>query len=119
MKKIYNCYFEMVVDIIGGKWKPIILYCIFKNGVLRHSELKRVISNINERMLSRQLKELEEDGLIEKCIYPVVPLKVEYKLSELGEKVIPILEKILEWGELYIENKKDIDFSMDIKKERG
>ena len=63
-EKQYNCYFELTLDIIGGKWKPIILYYINTNKVARHSDLKRFIPSINERMLTRQLRELEEDELI-------------------------------------------------------
>ena len=80
-EKQYNCYFELTLDIIGGKWKPIILYYINTNKVARHSDLKRFIPSINERMLTRQLRELEEDELINRKVYPVVPPKVEYSLT--------------------------------------
>ena len=80
-EKQYNCYFELTLDIIGGKWKPIILYYINTNKVARHSDLKRFIPCINERMLTRQLRELEEDELINRKVYPVVPPKVEYSLT--------------------------------------
>ena len=88
--KKYNCFFEFTLDIVGGKWKPIILYYININSVARHSELKRFIPSINERMLTRQLRELEEDNLIERKVYPVVPPKVEYKLTEYGLSLIHI-----------------------------
>ena len=100
-EKQYNCYFELTLDIIGGKWKPIILYYISINRVARHSELKRYIPSINERMLTRQLRELEEDNLISRKVYPVVPPKVEYTLTEQGEKLIPILESLVKWGTDY------------------
>ena len=100
--KQYNCYFELTLDIVGGKWKPIILYYISINKVARHSELKRFIPSINERMLTRQLRELEEDKLINRKVYPVVPPKVEYTLTEHGETLIPILESLVKWGTSYV-----------------
>lgn len=103
-EKQYNCYFELTLDIIGGKWKPIILYYINTNKVARHSDLKRFIPSINERMLTRQLRELEEDELINRKVYPVVPPKVEYSLTEKGQELIPILESLVKWGAKYAES---------------
>lgn len=100
-EKDYNCYFELTLDIVGGKWKPIILYYLGELGVLRYSELKRNIPSINERMLTRQLKELEADKIIIRKSYNQVPPKVEYSLSTYGEKVVPILRDLKKWGRDY------------------
>lgn len=113
-KKQYNCYFEMTLDIMGGKWKPIILYYINHNGVARHSDLKRFIPSINERMLTRQLRELENDMLITRKVYPVVPPKVEYSLTESGKSLIPILTSLIEWGKNYAHSMDYKNFKMDI-----
>lgn len=113
-KKQYNCYFEMTFDIMGGKWKPIILYYINHNGVARHSDLKRFIPSINERMLTRQLRELENDMLITRKVYPVVPPKVEYSLTESGKSLIPILTSLIEWGKNYAHSMDYKNFKMDI-----
>lgn len=113
-KKQYNCYFEMTLDIMGGKWKPIILYYINHNGVARHSDLKRFIPSINERMLTRQLRELENDMLIIRKVYPVVPPKVEYSLTESGKSLIPILTSLIEWGKNYAHSMDYKNFKMDI-----
>lgn len=113
-KKQYNCYFEMTLDIMGGKWKPIILYYINHNGVARHSDLKRFIPSINERMLTRQLRELENDMLITRKVYPVVPPKVEYFLTESGKSLIPILTSLIEWGKNYAHSMDYKNFKMDI-----
>lgn len=113
-KKQYNCYFEMTLDIMGGKWKPIILYYINHNGVARHSDLKRFISSINERMLTRQLRELENDMLITRKVYPVVPPKVKYSLTESGKSLIPILTSLIEWGKNYVHSMDYKNFKMDI-----
>lgn len=113
-KKQYNCYFEMTLDIMGGKWKPIILYYINHNGVARHSDLKRFIPSINERMLTRQLRELENDMLITRKVYPVIPPKVEYSLTESGKSLIPILTSLIEWGKNYAHSMDYKNFKMDI-----
>lgn len=115
-EKIYNCYFELALDVMGGKWKPIILYYINVNKIARHSDLKRFIPSINERMLTRQLRELEEDGLINRKVYPIVPPKVEYSLSKKGEELIPILESLVEWGAKYAELIGFNKFNMNINK---
>ncbi|MGL5088508.1 MAG: winged helix-turn-helix transcriptional regulator [Cetobacterium sp.] len=104
----------MTLDVMGGKWKPIILYYINLNEVARHSELKRFIPNINERMLTRQLRELEADFLIERKIYLVVPPKVEYRLTEHGKNLIPILKNLIQWGESYSKSIKFNNFTVDI-----
>lgn len=117
--KKYNCYFEMTLDIMGGKWKPIILYYINLNEVARHSELKRFIPNINERMLTRQLRELEEDSLIKRKVYPVVPPKVEYTLTEHGKSLVPILKDLIEWGENYAKSINFNNFNIDISNKKG
>jgi len=113
--KKYNCYFEMTLDIMGGKWKPIILYYINLNVIARHSELKRFIPSINERMLTRQLRELEEDYLIKRKVYPVVPPKVEYNLTEHGQKLIPILKELINWSKGYAEAINCTNFNIDIE----
>ena len=117
-KKQYNCYFEMTLDIMGGKWKPIILYYINHNGVARHSDLKRFIPSINERMLTRQLRELENDMLITRKVYPVVPPKVEYSLTESGKSLIPILTSLIEWGKNYTHSMDYKNFKMDILEDK-
>jgi len=96
--KKYHCHFELTLDIIGGKWKPLILFYIGKNNVLRYGEIKKHIPNINERMLTRQLRELEKADLINRKVYPVVPPKVEYSLTKEGKSLLPILDELQAWG---------------------
>jgi len=100
-KPIYNCHFELTLDVIGGKWKPIILYYIGHNKVLRYGSLKKCIPSINERMLTKQLRELESDGLIEREVYKEVPPKVEYRLSRVGQSIMPLLYELQQWGAVY------------------
>jgi len=97
----YRCFFELTLLVIGGKWKPIILYKLAREEVLRFGELKRQSQGVTERMLSRQLRELENDGLIHREVYKQVPPKVEYSLTELGRSLIPILLNMREWGVEY------------------
>lgn len=84
LREHYNIGVEATIDVLGGKWKPVILCHLKDNGTLRTSELKRAIPNITQKMLTQQLRELEEDCIIERIVYQQVPPKVEYVLSEIG-----------------------------------
>ncbi|MGL4760800.1 MAG: winged helix-turn-helix transcriptional regulator [Sarcina sp.] len=116
LEKNYNCHFELTLDIIGGKWKPIIMYYIGKEKVVRYGELKKLIPNINERMLTRQLRELEEDKLINREVYREVPPRVEYSLTEVGESVIPVLNSLRSWGLSYNDIYKVVKIEKDSEK---
>ena len=97
--KIYYCPISLAMDLIGGKWKGVILYYLL-SGEKRFSELKILIPEITDMTLTIQLKKLEEDGLIIRSVYgKKPPLKVLYKLTPLGEKVGPALEQLCLWGE--------------------
>jgi DNA-binding HxlR family transcriptional regulator len=102
--KRYRCFFELTLLVIGGKWKPIILYQLACEQIMRFSDLKRSIPEVTERMLSRQLRELEQDGLVHREVYKQVPPKVEYRLTDLGRSLIPILLSMREWGVTYEEH---------------
>lgn len=99
--KEYRCFFELALQVIGGKWKPIIVYQLGGAGVLRFGELKRSVTGVSERMLIRQLRELESDGLINRKVYQQVPPKVEYSLLPFGVRLLPILSSMREWGVAY------------------
>jgi len=99
--KTYRCFFELALLVMGGKWKPIILYHLGVGGVLRFSELKRGMPDVTDRMLTRQLRELEADRLIARKVYRQVPPKVEYSLTELGLGLFPILGAMRDWGAEY------------------
>ncbi|MBM7587651.1 DNA-binding HxlR family transcriptional regulator [Bacillus pakistanensis] len=98
----FNCEKELTLSVIGGKWKMIILWYLGKEGTKRFSELKALLPNITQKMLTNQLRELEADQIIHREVYPIVPPKVEYSLTEHGETLIPILESMYEWGKNYI-----------------
>jgi DNA-binding HxlR family transcriptional regulator len=95
---------ETALNIIGGKYKPLIIWYL-QNETLRYSELKNKLVKISPRMLSKQLKELEQEQIIIRSVYPQVPVKVEYSLSELGTRCIPILEALYFWGCEYLMEK--------------
>ncbi len=92
-----TCPIITTLSIMGGKWKPVILYYL-KHQTLRFSELKRIIPNITEKMLAQQLRQLEHDRMVLRKVYPVVPPKVEYSLTEHGLSLHPILQAMAEWG---------------------
>lgn len=102
--KTFNCEKELTLSVIGGKWKMIILWYLGKEGTKRFSEIKSLLPDITQRMLTTQLRELEEDQIITRKVYPVVPPKVEYSLTGRGETLIPILDLMYEWGKSYMED---------------
>ncbi|KMY53980.1 HxlR family transcriptional regulator [Bacillus sp. FJAT-27231] len=99
--KIFNCEKELTLSVIGGKWKMLILWHLGKEGTKRFNELRTLMPGITQKMLVNQLRELEEDLIVHREVYPVVPPKVEYSLTEQGQSLIPILEIMYEWGKHY------------------
>jgi DNA-binding HxlR family transcriptional regulator len=97
-----KCPIQAVVNIIGGKWKLSILYQLFQ-GTKRYGELKRLVPEATERMLTLQLRELEAFGIVQRTVYPEVPPKVEYSLTELGLSLEPVLQTMLDWSERYLQ----------------
>ena len=94
------CPVEAALERIGGKWKGVALYHLL-DGPLRYNELKRQVGNVTQRMLTKQLRELESDGLISRKVFPVVPPHVEYSLTKRGQTLRPILLALREWGQAY------------------
>jgi len=92
-----ECPITKSISIIGGKWKPIILW-VLRDGTKRFGELNREIDGISEKVLSQQLTELEKDGVINRNVYHQKPPKVEYSLSELGISFSPVLETLADWS---------------------
>lgn len=90
------------LEIITGKWKPIILYYLIKDGTKRFSDLRRLIPEITPRMLTLHLRELEEQQIIRRVVYPQVPPKVEYSITEHGKTLAPVLEAMHEWGNRHL-----------------
>lgn len=91
------CPVTYCIDKIGGKWKPILLYLI-RNGVVRFGVMQKGIKGISKQMLTTQLRELEKDGIISRVIFPEIPPRVEYSLTQLGETLIPIIDSMRDWG---------------------
>ncbi|MEZ4659251.1 MAG: helix-turn-helix domain-containing protein [Caldilineaceae bacterium] len=96
--RIHECPVETSLELLSGKWKPRILWKLHQQGVIRFGELKRQLADITPKMLTQQLRELEQDGLVHREVYPVVPPKVEYSLSDFGKTLKPILDTLAEWG---------------------
>ena len=96
-----GCAVEVTLSVMGGTWKPIILFHLL-HGKKRFSELGRNIGGITQRMLTLQLRELEADGLVHREVYPQVPPKVEYSLTDKGRSLTPVLEMMCDWGRDYL-----------------
>lgn len=97
----FNCPVEATLDLIGGKYKALILWHLIDN-TLRFNEIGKLIPKATPKMLTQQLRELENDNLVIRKVYPVVPPKVEYSLSDFGRSIIPILDAMCKWGENYL-----------------
>ncbi|MDQ0949949.1 DNA-binding HxlR family transcriptional regulator [Streptomyces phaeochromogenes] len=103
----YSCGLDAAVDVVGGKWKPMILWALHVGGTMRFGELRRDIGGghspgISEKVLSQQLRELEADGVVHREVYGEVPPRVEYSLTELGKALNTALLPLGEWGDLHM-----------------
>jgi len=97
-----QCPFHLAMSILEGKWKFAILYVLSAQGTLRFKELERAIPEISTRMLTKELKHLEQKGVVTRTPYATVPPKVEYSLTEIGQSTAPIIASISQWGENYL-----------------
>ncbi|MCX8524616.1 helix-turn-helix transcriptional regulator [Chryseobacterium formosus] len=103
--KSYPCTVSLTMDLVGGKWKAVILYHL-KDEVKRYSELRKEIPSITEMTLSLQLKQLEKDGLVSRKVYgKKPPVKVVYSLTDFGKSFVPVLEAITQWGNQVVSEK--------------
>ncbi|MFB4185259.1 winged helix-turn-helix transcriptional regulator [Bacillus velezensis] len=102
-EKTFNCEKELTLAVIGGKWKMLIMWHLGKEGTKRFNELKALIPDITHKILVNQLRELEQDLIVHREVYPVVPPKVEYSLTAQGESLMPILGAMYKWGKDYME----------------
>jgi len=91
---------EGALRLLEGRWKMVIIFHLFARGVLRFSELERAIPAVSQKMLIQQLRELEQGGIVSRTVYPQVPPKVEYRLTEWGQALCPALDALLEWAAL-------------------
>ena len=97
----YNCPVEATIQLIGGKYKAVILWHLMGR-TLRYSELHKQMPKATDKMLAQQLRELERDGLISRKVYQVFPPKTEYSLTDFGKSLTPILDELCKWGEDYL-----------------
>jgi DNA-binding HxlR family transcriptional regulator len=100
-EKEYTCGIDVTLAVVGGKWKASILWHLALE-TMRFSELQRQFAETTRKMLTQQLRELEADGLVHREVYPQVPPKVEYSLTEKGRSISPILEQMCDWGREYL-----------------
>ena len=103
-----QCKVVNALDTLLGKWKPIILQHLLADGTLRFNELRKRMPNITQRMLTLHLRELEEQDLINRVVYPQVPPKVEYSLTESGKTIEPLMEALHQWGENHLQHIENV-----------
>ncbi len=99
------CPVEAALQLIGGKYKAVILWHLMQ-GTLRYSQLHKKMPKATDKMLTQQLRELERDGLITRTVYPVIPPKTEYSLTDFGKTIFPVLDSMCNWGREYILKKE-------------
>lgn len=104
MRKIYTpstaaADVQDVIKLLEGRWKLMLLFHLFDGKVQRYSDFEKLIPQISQKMLSQQLKKLEADGIVHRTVYPQVPPKVEYRLTEWGQALCPALDALLHWAE--------------------
>jgi DNA-binding HxlR family transcriptional regulator len=99
--KVQNCPVTATMDIIGGKWKILIIFLIY-NEINRFGKMSMVLKDISKQMLTTQLRELEHDGIIERKIYPEIPPRVEYFLTAKGKSLLPVIDLMKDWGNEYL-----------------
>ena len=90
--------YSYTLSLISGKYKPIILYCLMEYEPVRFNEMQRYLGHVADKTLSQNLKELERDGLIHREMYPEIPPKVEYTLTQRGQSLVAVLDKLCDWG---------------------
>ncbi|WP_327359146.1 winged helix-turn-helix transcriptional regulator [Streptomyces sp. NBC_01304] len=95
----YSCGLDAAIDVVGGKWKPMILWALYERGTLRFGELRREVTGVTEKMLTQHLREMEADGLIHREVYREVPPRVEYSMTDLGAQLNQALIPLGCWGE--------------------
>ncbi|TCJ93493.1 winged helix-turn-helix transcriptional regulator [Nocardia alba] len=98
----FDCPVEVTLDVIGGKWKGMIIFQL-SEGTARFNEMRRAMAHVTQRMLTAQLRELERDGVLTRTVYPEVPPRVEYELTDFGRGLVPIIRLMETWGERYRE----------------
>ena len=100
--KEYFCSLDLTLSLIGGKWKTMMIYML-KDGALRSSDLQRKMPGISNKMFTQTARDLEKDGIVERKVFPVVPPRVEYGLTELGASILPVIFQMCDWGTSLLE----------------
>lgn len=101
-----SCPMVMTLNVIGGKWKPLILHML-SSGSMRFGQLRKNIPPVSQKMLTQQLRELEVDDIVRRTVYPEVPPRVDYALTERGQSLVPVIEALYQWGATYLQSGAD------------
>ncbi|WP_088188256.1 helix-turn-helix domain-containing protein [Desulfosporosinus sp. FKA] len=110
----YQCSMELTLALIGGKWKSLILWHL-GDKTLRYNEMRKILPNITPKMLTQQLRELEDCGLVKRFIYTQIPPKVEYSLTNAGKSLLPILDTLCKWGLNYASEIEQVEESKEVE----
>lgn len=114
----YRCEIEVTLEILSGKWKALLIWNLHLHETIRYNEFRRLIPSITQKMLTQQLKDLEKYGIVSRKVYPSVPPMVEYRLTSLGQGLIPIMQSMDEWGKNYVKAYKEHEALLETKQEQ-
>lgn len=103
----FACTMELTLELMGGKWKGLILWHLGQRARIRFGELQRIHTRLTHKVLTQQLRELERDGIVERHVYQEVPPRVEYALTPIGLRLLPVLQAMCSWGDDYIAGSRD------------
>ena len=103
-KDSFRCPIDATISLIGGTYKALILWQLLEHDICRFNQLQHALLPVTPKMLTQQLRELEQDGLITRKVYPVVPPKTEYSLTDFGKSIIPVLNAMCDWGRDYLDS---------------
>lgn len=106
----YYCPVDLTLSVIGGRWKGLVFWNL-RHGALRFGEIKKILVGINDKMLTQVLRELEKAGIVHRQAFEVIPPKVEYSLTEEGQKLLPVMKLMEEWGDKFALNEKLVEQS--------
>ena len=98
----YTCEIEIAMEVLGGKWKALIIWNLGQREVIRYNTFRTLIPGISQKMLTQQLRLLEDELIVERTVYPEVPPVVEYRLTDLGKELLPILSGMDQWGKKFV-----------------
>ena len=116
IQELEYCPSRAAIDMIADKWTVLVI-CALMGNIRRYNELQRIVGKISQKVLTDTLRKLERDGLVTRTVYPVVPPKVEYQLTELGETLVPLIMDLFKWADVHMETVEQVRETYSVSKQ--